>query len=563
MQHRDVYVILYKNTKKPLISGKLFIDKQSLAIAKMTLNTYKAFELITTHHFTYMPVYDVWFPQYSTMNIKKAGNKNGLAIDGVITVTSKTKKDKKKHTNQNNVMDYLYAMSINKIMDVRIGNHYADKIKYDLQIAPDAHRKTEDFWTKYTGKRHTKRELNTYKFVDSIAKKEKVDEKINFYRKLSQGYYAIGFMDLDFARFINYNRYESVRIQLGGKTNEKLSDRFFVSAYAAYGFKDKDVKYSARIDWKLRHLSRTFLHVSYLNDLRKSAAFTEFGNNILDRSLLHLSHDKYFMEKGYEIGLSHLLSPDFKTNINFKKYDIISKYQIPFHLGAIEFQKADFVIAELNIDFQPFSKFFLMPSGRKVIKDGYPKFSLHIEKSIPSLQIDTRDFLRMDFQTLYIKKYLNKNHTDAMLRIGAATKGTPLSHLYSPNSNGFAASTWYKRITLGNNFAFETMNDMEFADNFVLAFHLKHTFTKLKISAKNRFDLSILGRASWGMSFDGNKYLGIKSLKNAYYETGVELDKLFAGFGMGFYYRLGAYAYAKPMDNFAFRLTYSLPHIFK
>src|SRR5690606_36567181 len=47
----------------------------------------------------------------------------------------------------------------------------------------------------------------------------------------------------DITRLINFRDYEGFRLGLGLETSDKLSERFRVGGYFAYGFKDKMLKY--------------------------------------------------------------------------------------------------------------------------------------------------------------------------------------------------------------------------------------------------------------------------------------------------------------------------------
>jgi len=569
IQNRKVYVLDYKNTQKPLISGKLYIDANSLAIAKMTLNTFEQFELQTTHNFTYYPKYDAWFPLHAKMTIKKATKKEGVTLDGMFTVGSKKRHDSIKHSNKDRIMDYMYATSKTLFSEVNIGNLHRDKIIYNLQVSPDAHTKPTDFWNNYRDLSRVKRELNTYTYIDSIVEKEGIEGKLDKFRKLAKGYYPLGYFDFNFTDLLDKNEYEGFRVALGGKTNEKVSDNFFIDAYIAYGFKDKALKYHGQFNYKLSHLSQTYLHAAYTKDLQKSAAFTSRNNSILNGNMTQLSDDKFFMNTAYEFGVSHLFSKALKTDLILKKQAVSIKHERP-HIGRIEFKDTDITSLSLDLEFQPFSTFFLSPTGRKNLKQGYPKFYLNIEKSLPSWQVSSQDFYRIDFQTKYKKTYLNKQYTQMFFKAGYASKGANLTHLFSPKTNGYnydANQEWYQKIHLKTAFSFETMHDLEFTDNFVSTLHLKHTFSKLKITNKYNFDISLISRAAWGTSFLSSRYAGIKTLEKGYFESGVEFNRLLKlfgqGFGVGFYYKMGAYASTKPLDNLAVKLTFTPFKFFK
>ena len=557
IQNRDVIVVDYKNTKKPLISGKIFLDKQSLAIAKMTLNSYKEYQLNSTQYFTYYPEKKVWFPNHSDLDIKKAEKKDGLSIGSAVSITSKNKRnDSLRHSNNKSQLDYMYALSQSKISDVQFGNIYNDKIKYDMEVAPLASKQSEEVWKKYRGLQHSARELNTYKFIDSISEKEGVEKGIYKYKRLLNGRFPVSkYADLDFLHLLDYNRYEGLRLQLGGVTSEQLSNRFSAEAYGAYGFKDKDFKYSGKLKYKLLHRTQTYISARYYKDVQKASEFSLFDNGQLFQIPIHVNDDKFVMEQGYSIGLSHLIYPKLKIEANFTHVDTDTKFDIPFHPGRIEFPVKDLTYIHTRMSFTPFSKYLLSAEGRKMVSDGYPKFYVSYEQSLPQWQNSNADYYRLDLQIDMKKAYLNHDFTEALIQVGYADNNAPLSKLYKPASNYYGSRNLLKSFNINKKFAFETMKDLEFVDNFLVTSFLQHTFTGIKLGKKHSIDLRLLSRAAWGLSYDNNTYNGIGSMNHVYIESGIEFKRLFSALGLGFYYRMGHYALPKPIDNLSIRLT--------
>ena len=280
----------------------------------------------------------------------------------------------------------------------------------------------------------------------------------------------------------------------------------------------------------------------------------------------YVSYDKFYESTAYELGISHLLFNTLNATINIKKQEVSVKHAV-VSLGGIAFSNTAVTSMNLGLEYQPFSKFFLGAHERQVLESGYPKFYFNLEKSMP-IWGNQQDFYRMDFQTDYKKTYLNKHYSEVVLRLGFASKGTRLTHLYSPLSKAYYDSDrdWYRRIHFSTEMGFETMKDLEFADNFVSTLGIQHTFSKIKLTDKYNFDIRLIGRAAWGTSYATNRYVGIKTLEKGYFESGIEFNRLVEfygfGFGVGSYYRMGAYAYKSPYDNLTFRITMTPPSIF-
>ncbi len=562
---RPVIVVNYKNTKKPLISGKIYLDLETLSIAHFTLNTYKDYQFNTVYRFDYYPAEQLWFPKEVTMKIKKAEKKEGINLGGQVQIKSikrdsivvDKKGDTLRYTRKKDLLDYVYADYRLHFFDVLLGKNYPDKITYNMQVSPLAAKRSREFWEKMRQETYTPKELRTYQFIDSAAEKDKVEFNIHKYKRLLDGYYPLtGKIDLDLVNLIDYNRYEGLRIKLGGRTNENFSDKWQVSAYGAYGFRDKAFKYSGSLRYKVWHQTQTYLQLSYTDDLQKSAAFKSyFGRNLFNIISHHYADDKFYRHQTANFKVSHLLSPHFKVNLGLSKSYLTTLFPIPFHRGRLEFTEKDYIFYNVGLAFTPFAKYYLAPEGRRLLKDGYPKFYLNFEKNIPQWQTDQTNYYRIDLQTYFKKTFVNRDYTELYVRVGMASQGAGIDKLYMPVTNDYPGANPLKRFNIPETFAFETMKDLEFVDNFITTAHLQHTFTRLKISSKHTMDIRLLAGAAFGLSYNDNKYAGIKSLDSIYYETGIEFRRLFSNIGLGFYYRLGAYAYPEFWDNMSIRLT--------
>ena len=572
LQNRPVIVVNYKNTKKPLISGKIFLDRKTLAIAKFTLNTYKDYQYNAVYHFKYYPDKKLWFPKNIDMKIKKAQKKDGINLGGQVQIVGvkqdsikvNKKGDTLRFTRKKSPLDYAFAHYQLHIFDVLLGKNYPEKITYNMQVSPLAAKRSREFWEKMRHKSYTPKELRTYQYVDSVAEKEKVDFNLHKYKRLLKGYYPItNQIDLDLINMVDYNRYEGFRLELGGRTNENFSDKWQIKAYGAYGFKDQQFKYSGSLRYKIWHQTQTYLQVSYTDDLSKSAAFKSYAGRSLFVPNQGFAVDKFYRHQTGRFSLSHLLNPHFKIDLGFSKSYLTTQYPIPYHRGRLEFAQKDQTFYNFGLEITPFAQYYLAPDGRKLLKDGYPKIYINFEKNIPKWQTDPTDYYRIDLQTYLKKTFVNRNYTELYLRLGLASQGAGIDKLFMPLTNDYSGSNPLKRFNLPMKFAFETMKDLEFVDNFVTTAHLQHTFTQVKIKPGKTIDIRLLAGAAFGLSYNDNKYNGIKSLDKIYYETGVEFRRLFAHMGLGFYYRLGAYAQPNFWDNLSVRLTIDSFKMFK
>lgn len=100
----------------------------------------------------------------------------------------------------------------------------------------------------------------------------------------------------------------------------------------------------------------------------------------------------------------------------------------------------------------------------------------------------------------------------------------------------------------------------EFFSDRLATLQIKHKLRPFKISNSFKPELALISRYAIGDVSNKDKHIGIsfKSLQQGYQESGFEINKLFAGFGLSFAYRYGAYHLPKFEDNIAFKFTFYL-----
>ncbi len=555
IQNRKVFKINYKNTKKPLIAGSIYIDSETFAIARMTLNSFKTIEFKSTQNFKYYPEYKVWFPEKNFITIKKAKGTKSILLGNKGKIDFSGPKDKTKvtHTNPQNIDDLMYVEITKKYFDINLNPKNIEKPIYSLQVDDDAAKKNESFWQNY--RTIKSREKGTYKYMDSVFTAEKANEHLMKIRKVINGYYPIGFFDFEYPKLINYNQYERFRLQIGGRTNENLSDKFYIQTYVAYGFHDKSFKYDLKTYYKLSHKHQTYIGIGYKHDLNKDSKFEYFGSQTGLITENQIAYKYYTFKDEFKFNFHTLLSSRLLMNLDFYHTQNSTKYPIPYHYGRIEFQDYDITGIAGKFIWEPRSKFMLSDFGRKKIEDKFPKFLIKIEGNIPDLQTNNRQFLKSEVQAIFRKNYRNLNYTDLALQLGGSILNPRLAQLFQPDFNDYGSGKFWKRINISDNYRFETVKDLEFANNFLATAHLSHRFNQIKISEKYKIDMRLTAAYAWGFARDENRYVGIQDLRYGLAETGLEFYKLFGSMGLGFYYRWGTYAHPDPLENLSVRIT--------
>ena len=98
-----------------------------------------------------------------------------------------------------------------------------------------------------------------------------------------------------------------------------------------------------------------------------------------------------------------------------------------------------------------------------------------------------------------------------------------------------------------------------FSDKYV-SMQLKHTFNRINIGYKLNPEFTVVTRMAFGTIDNPENHIGLpfKSLEKGFFESGIECNKLFKGFGLVAFYRYGNYQLANFDDNIAIKISFSL-----
>jgi hypothetical protein len=108
---------------------------------------------------------------------------------------------------------------------------------------------------------------------------------------------------------------------------------------------------------------------------------------------------------------------------------------------------------------------------------------------------------------------------------------------------------------------FNTMGPNEFLSQTYASGFLHYNLGAVYKMQYSAPEISIVTGAGWGelKNPEYHQELAFKTMEKGFFESGILLDNLFvlntSGFGLGAFYRYGAYALPKVEDNFGFSFT--------
>ena len=144
------------------------------------------------------------------------------------------------------------------------------------------------------------------------------------------------------------------------------------------------------------------------------------------------------------------------------------------------------------------------------------------------------------------------------MNIGWVEGKMPLMNMFEGQGN--AKRNDVLNFGVGGLTNFETMRPGEFYSDRFVSFQVKHIFAVFIVGKKIIFPQFVYRGVLGDMSNkEDHQEIQFKTLNHYYHETGIEVNNiLLKSFGLGAFYRLGAYSEEKFQDNIYLKLTVNL-----
>lgn len=562
---RETYMIYFKNKQKKKSSGLegvLYIDQENFAVAKAVMRIKGVLDISGIHEFDYVPSEKIWFQSNTTFKIVKGKNDDDIKILGG-TIQFDGDVEDNFEPRKKSASDFTYLLSESNNFDI----HYNTKASIKdpalyIEIKDDANKKPEEFWNEYRKENLDLKGQKTYQLIDSLSMKKRIENRLGFGRKIINGYIPIGPVDLDLKKIISYNNYEGFRLGLGGITNDRFSKDFRIEGYSAYGTKDGEVKYSLGTGVSVDKSTNTWINGYYTDDVREIAS-TVFAVDkrvfkIYDPRPINIS--TFYKYVGWKANVQTKIIPKTEAVFELARNYVEPQFDYLFNYNGKLYSSYVMTTAMVSIVWAPFSNFMQTPTGRNESEKRFPRFTFQYTQSLPDVLGNDFTFGKIDFKTEYEKQYLNGQKTSLLLQGGYAMGDVPLTHLYNTMPNNLTKETVIQRITFAGRNSFETMFFNEFFSSQYIFFQIKHGFDRIRILKKVRPSLVLVTRMAWGNMEHPEQHVGpsYKTLDRGFFESGIELNKIYKGFGLGGFYRYGPNQLLKFEDNIAVKISYVL-----
>jgi len=559
IDNRKVVVLYFRNKSKKGLEGLLYIDSENYAVAKAVMRIRGVLDITGIHEFKYLQEEKIWFPISKNFKIVKGKSKEPTKVLGgriEFSAESDDDKDIKKQAS-----DFTYLSSEMQVFDLAVNTDV--KIKKSsvvIEVKDNASKKDDTFWKQNRTEALDARSERTYVVLDSVIDKKNIEQKILFGRKIINGYVPFGPFDLDLRYLLSYNNFEGFRVGLGGITNDKFSKKFRVEGYTAYGLKDETIKYNIGMAVRLGNFSNTWMGGSYTDDVREIASTTFLTDKrvfkIYDPRPINIS--TFYNHSTWRGYIETKIIPKTESVWQLMRSEITPLFNYTFVYKDHLYGDYTMSTAMVSLQWNPFSDYMQTPKGKIELEKRFPKFTFQFTKSLPNFFANSFDFGKVDIRIEYEKKYLDGQKSAVLLQSGYAFGALPLTHLYNTSPNNLTKDNLLQRITIAGKNSFETMYFNEFFSSEFVMLQLKHGFKRVEIFKKVKPSFVLVSRMAWGNLQHPERHVGLeyKTLNRGFFESGVELNQIFKGFGLTGFYRYGPNQLPKFEDNLAVKLSF-------
>lgn len=558
IDNRKVLVLYFKSKNSNGLEGLLYIDNENYAIAKAVLRIRGILDITGIHEFTYLPEEKLWFPKRNNFKLVKGKSKESTKIlGGRIEFAAENDETNSKKA----ASDFTYISSEIHVFDLKINpNLKISKSSITIEVQDNANHRDNEFWNQNRIDSLDSRSERTYTVLDSIITKKKIEKKIIFGRRIINGYVPFGPFDFDLRYLLSYNNFEGFRPGIGGITNETFSKKVRIEGYTAYGLKDENIKYNLGTGVRVGNYSNTWIGGSYTDDIREIAS-TIFATDkrvfkIYDSRPINIS--TFFNYKTWRGYIETKIIPKTDTIWQFSQSIINPLFNYAFTYNGNLYSSFMMTTTMLSLQWNPFSNFMQTQNGKIEYEKRYPKFALQFTKSLSNFGGNDFDFGKIDARIEYEKKYLNGQKSAFLVQAGYAYGALPLTHLYNTSPNNLNIDKLLQRITIAGKNSFETMYFNEFFSSEYVMFQLKHGFKRVELFSKVKPTLVLVTRMAWGTMQHPERHIGIdyKTLEQGFFESGIEMNQIYKGFGLTGFYRYGANQLPRLEDNLTVKFSF-------
>ena len=427
-----------------------------------------------------------------------------------------------------------------------------------INVAEDAQQaEPEKYWDSLRHEPLSAAEKNVYKMIDTLKNIPMVKTYTEVFKAVVDGYYDLGSVEVGpYLRTIAWNSVEGMRIQGGFKTNMHFSKKMMYSGYAAYGFQDTRVKFSASAQRILSRNHWTTLTFRMREDVIRLGVDEEAlaGNPLfLTAARWGQFRRAYYFDEFYTAIQREFLR-GLSQRVAFRENTFDPTYPFGFHRNIVDLNPPiyqTFTTAEFQFETRYARDETFLQNGNERVSLGLKKWPAITFRYTRGIQ----GILGSDYSYDKYRLTIDKRIRMGFLGVGLIS----ISGEVIPNALPYPLLT----VHLGNQspiysqFTYNLMNFGEFVSDESVSFRYRQFLEGLflnRIPLMNKLKWRLVGTANviYGGLSRANRRLiavytprGDPALRTGYFTTGtpyVELgygvENIFKFFRVDFVHRL-------------------------
>jgi hypothetical protein len=181
-------------------------------------------------------------------------------------------------------------------------------------------------------------------------------------------------------------------------------------------------------------------------------------------------------------------------------------------------------------------------------------------KGVNGLIDSNFDYFKTSLKAYYRLDRLDKSTTEWFAEGHLAFGNVPLTHLYHAYPNAPNRDALLQRFSVAGRRSFETMYFNEFFSDRLFMTQIRHSLSPFNLTSWSKPQIVGVTRFAVGNMSNQDKHLNLdfETMQHGYLESGIEVNQVIYGFGLGLFYRYGAYHLPETLDNLAFKFTFFL-----
>lgn len=421
-------------------------------------------------------------------------------------------------------------------------------------------KKSDEILAKSRPDTLTKRETNSYHFMDSVGKKYHLDSWMALIPSLADGKIPYKKIDIHLNDIYTENKFEGARLGIGLSTNEHLFKNISLGGFIGYGIKDKKLKYSNNITFDINRYREIQLKLSYQNTLSEIGTDQENTTEVLTfsdylRGYMASRFD-HLICKRVDIGIKPFRNFSLKTALSFNKMSPL--YAYTYQGNDLSNFTAD--AFELSAKYAFGEELQTINSKRYTNFEGNPIIEVNYKRGIDLFNKNSFTYNCIQTNIDYTVYNGRIGQSKFHLSSGYINKSLPYSLLFT--GEGSKSSNFSFII----NNSFQTMTPYEFLSDKYLHLFYSHNFGTLLLNTRIfKPQFIIVHNTGWG-TIKNPVYQGIdfNTMEKIYLESGLIVNNVlklkymnmfYVNLGIGGFYRYGKYGFSTFNDNLALRLS--------